>query len=75
MTGSCKDKWILFPLYAEYRAPIQEAVTTTWEINQVCDEGGGTVSDETSAAAQVFIERAYPRSEQMVLEALQLPRP
>jgi hypothetical protein len=64
-----------FPLYAEYRALIQEAVTTTWEINQVCAEGGGTVSDETDAAAQAFIERAYPRSEQMVLEALQLPRP
>ena len=64
-----------FPLYAEYRALIQEAVTTTWEINQVCGEGGGTVSDETDAAAQAFIERAYPRSEQMVLDALQLPRP
>ena len=64
-----------FPLYAEYRALIQEAVTTTWEINLVCDEGGGTVSDETDAAALAFIERAYPRSEQMVLEALQLPRP
>ena len=67
--------WIWFRLYAEHRSLIQEAVTTTWEINQVCAEGGGTVSDETDAAAQAFIERAYPRSEQMVLEALQLPRP
>jgi len=64
-----------YPLYAEYRSLLQEAVTITWEINEVCDAGGGTVSDETVAASQAFIDRAYPRSEEMVVEAQQLPRP
>jgi hypothetical protein len=51
MTGSYKDMWIWLPLYAEYRALIPEAATTIWEIKQVCDEGGGAVSDKTGAAA------------------------
>lgn len=64
-----------YPLYSEYRSLLHQAVSVTWEIHEVCDAGGGTVSKETDVAAQAFIEWAYPRSEEMILEAQRLPRP
>lgn len=62
-------------LYVEYRSLLQQAVATTWEIHLVCTSGGGTISDEAADRSLEFIEWAYPRSEQMLLEARELPRP
>ena len=64
-----------YPLYAEYRSLLKQAIESTWEIHTVCDSGGGEVSDETGEACLGFIEWAYPRSEEMVTEGLQMPRP
>lgn len=65
------------PLYGEYRSMLQQIVTITTEIRPLCDgsSGGGTVSAETTQAIFNFLAWAYPRSEQMIIEAGQLPRP
>lgn len=62
-------------LYVEYRSLLQQVVFVTWEIHEVCSSGGGTVSDETDAASQNFIDWAYPRFEAMIIEAHQLSQP
>lgn len=62
-------------LYVEYRSLIQQAVANTWEIHLVCTSGGGSVSDDVADRALTFVQWAYPRSEQMLLEAQDLPRP
>lgn len=59
-------------LHAEYRSLIDQIVMHTGEIAQVCSGGGGTVSDETDAAIRNYLEWAIPRSEQLVVEIIQL---
>jgi hypothetical protein len=61
-------------LYSEYRSLLQQVVTVTWEIHGICDSGGGTITDETGNACMEFIGWAYPRTEEMVIEAFQIPR-
>lgn len=56
-------------LYVEYRAIIKEAVDVTAEIEQVCRQGGGSVSEETDNNIKAFLQRVLPRTEQMVAEA------
>lgn len=63
------------PLYGEYRSMLQEIVTITAEIRPLCSNTGGQVSEETTQAIFDFLSWAYPRSEAMIVEANQLPRP
>jgi len=65
------------PLYAEYRSLLQQIVNVTLEIRPLCSGTGygGAVSAETTQAILDFLTWAYPRSEQMVVELNQLPRP
>ena len=63
------------PLYSEYRSLLEQVVSVTWEIHTVCDAGGGDVSNETGNACVEFIGWAYPRTEEMLTEAFQIPRP
>ncbi len=63
------------PLYGEYRSLLYEVVTLTTEIRSLCSGQGGTVSAETTQAIIDFLNWAYPRSEQMMLELAALPRP
>lgn len=63
------------PLYAEYRAMLNQMVGITTEIRPLCSGQGGQVSAETTQAIVNFLAWAYPRSEAMVVEAASLPRP
>ncbi|MFO7683262.1 MAG: hypothetical protein R6X34_24780 [Chloroflexota bacterium] len=62
------------PLYSEYRDKLRQIVGLTTEIRPLCNTDGGEISEETSRALLAFLLNAYPRMEQMVLEANQLPR-
>jgi hypothetical protein len=62
-------------LYREYRSLLSQVVNLSQEIRTVCDAGGGLVSDETIDSINEFLSWAYPRSEQMVVEASALPAP
>lgn len=62
-------------LYREYRSLLAQVVNLSQEIRTVCDAGGGLISDETVDAINEFLSWAYPRSEQMVVEASALPAP
>lgn len=64
------DKY--YPLYAEYRSIIHQAVLTTTEIFTVCVGGGGEVSEQTDAQIVEFLSWAMPRTEAMVEETIQL---
>jgi hypothetical protein len=60
-------------LYRDYRSMLSQVVTLSQEIREVCNAGGGLVSDETIDAIVGFLVWAYPRSEEMVSEASVLP--
>ena len=62
------------PLSVEYRSLIRQVVDVTWEIREPCSGDWGGVTQETSDACLEFIAWAYPRSEEMVAEALLKPR-
>ena len=62
------------PLHNEYRDKLRQIVGLTAEIRPLCNAHGGEISEETSKALLAFLLNAYPRMEQMVLEANQLPR-
>jgi hypothetical protein len=62
------------PLYIEYRDKLREIVSLTGEIRPLCDAEGGEISEESSRAILAFLLEAYPRTEQMIIEANQLPR-
>ncbi|MCB8921518.1 MAG: hypothetical protein H6662_08055 [Ardenticatenaceae bacterium] len=62
-------------LYVEYRSLLQQIASITTEIRPLCSGMGGDVSPETTQAILDFLAWAYPRSEQMVVELSQLPRP
>jgi hypothetical protein len=61
-------------LYAEYRSILKQVVDITGELRVLCDAEGGDISEETTRAILNFLVWAYPRSEQMVTEALTMPR-
>lgn len=63
------------PLYGEYRSLLSQIANITAEIRPLCSGQGGQVSAETTQAIANFLAWAYPRSEQMVIEAASLPRP
>ena len=62
------------PLYSEYRDKLRQMVNLTAEVRPLCNAQGGTISEESSNAILSFLLVAYPRMEQMVVEANQLPR-
>jgi hypothetical protein len=68
-------------LYAEYRALLQQAVAVTWQIHERCSQtpqgyfGDRGFSDQVDDACVEFVGWAYPRTEEMVMEARQIPRP
>jgi hypothetical protein len=62
-------------LYRDYRSLLSQVVSLSQEIRDVCDAGGGFVSDETIDAINEFLSWAYPRSEELVAEASALPAP
>jgi hypothetical protein len=62
------------PLYNEYRDQLRQIVSLTAEIRPLCNAEGGKISDESSKAILAFLLDAYPRTEQMMIEANQLPR-
>jgi len=62
-------------LYREYRSLLAQVVELSQEIRNVCNAGGGLVTDETLDAITEFLSWAYPRSEQIVAEASVLPGP
>lgn len=64
------DKY--YPLYAEYRSIIHQAVMATQEIANVCADRGGEVSDETDAQVRQLLSWAVPRTEAMVQESIVL---
>jgi hypothetical protein len=64
------DKY--YPLYAEYRSIIHQAVLTTTQIFTVCTGGGGEVSEQTDDQVVQFLSWAMPRTEAMVQETIQL---
>ena len=64
------DKY--YPLYAEYRSIIRQAVSTTMEISTVCAGGGGEVSEQTDAQVVQFLSWVMSRTEAMVQETIQL---
>jgi hypothetical protein len=63
------------PLYVEYRSLLQQVVSLTMEIRPLCEGAGGQVSAETTQAIFDFLLWAYPRTEAMMIETGQLPRP
>jgi hypothetical protein len=62
------------PLYSEYRDKLRQIVSLTAEIRPLCNAQGGEISEESSQAILAFLLGAYPRLEQMMIEANQLPR-
>lgn len=62
------------PLYSEYRDKLRQIVNLTAVVRPLCSAEGGTISEESSNAILSFLLAAYPRMEQMVIEANQLPR-
>jgi hypothetical protein len=60
------------PLYVEYRGLLRDVVTLSEDIRALCAAEGGTITQETLQAIVDFLAFAYPRSEQMVVEAVQL---
>lgn len=62
-------------LYVEYRSMLRQIVTITAEVRPLCSGRGGLISAETTTAILDFLEWAYPRSEQMMVELATLPRP
>ncbi len=60
------------PLYVEYRDIMRIATESTTEILTICNQDGGTVSDETDEVVRTFLAWAVPRTEQMVVELAQL---
>lgn len=63
------------PIYTEYRSMLRDIGNTTAEVRGLCQGEGGMLSEDTTISILAFISWAYPRSEQMVGEAAQLPRP
>jgi hypothetical protein len=61
-------------LYGEYRNMLNQIADVTEEIRPLCSGSGGSVSQETTQRIFDFLSWAYPRSEQMVIEAGQIPR-
>ena len=59
-------------LYVEYRAMLRDVVTVSNDVRTLCAGEGGTISQETLDGIVNFLGRAYPRIEQMVVEAAQL---
>jgi hypothetical protein len=62
-----------WPLYYEYRSILQQIVSITGELRDLCAGEGGLISDETVISILIFLQFSYPRSEQMVIEAAQIP--
>ena len=62
------------PLYVEYRDKLRQIVSLTAEIRPLCNAHGGEISDESARAILAYLLEAYPRLEQMIIEANQLPR-
>ena len=62
------------PLYVEYRDKLRQIVNLTAEVRPLCNADGGTISEESSDAILAFLLQAYPRLEQMIIEANGLPR-
>lgn len=62
------------PLYHEYRDNLRQIVSLTAEIRPLCNADGGEISEDASRAILAFLLGAYPRMEQMIIEANQLPR-
>ncbi|MBK8932318.1 MAG: hypothetical protein IPM76_08365 [Chloroflexi bacterium] len=62
------------PLYSEYRDKLRQIANLTAEVRPLCNAQGGEISEESSRAILAFLLEAYPRLEQMIIEANQLPR-
>ena len=62
------------PLYTEYRSLLKQVVSVSAEIRPLCSAEGGDVSGETIQAIVDFLSWAYPRSEDMIIEANVLPK-
>jgi len=62
-------------LYGQYRSLLRQVASLSAEIRDVCNQGGGLVTDETIDAENEFLRWAYPKSEQLVSEASVLPGP
>jgi hypothetical protein len=63
------------PLYGEYRSLLKQIAEITTEIRPLCSGPGGQVSVETTQAIFDFLSWAYPRTEAMLVESAQVPRP
>lgn len=62
-------------LYVEYRSLLQQVASVTAEIRPLCSGAGGSVTAETTQAIFDFLAWAYPRTEAMIIETSQIPRP
>lgn len=63
------------PPYVEYRSLLRQVVDITAEIRPLCQGEGGELTAETTQAIFDFLLWAYPRTEAMMVETTQIPRP